>query len=66
MLAALLANINRDTKKRPKPFTADDFMPEFAPDDKEPMSWETMKQFAMAMNAAMGGKTGKRNNGNDR
>lgn len=25
--ASLLANIHRDTKKRPEPFTAEDFMP---------------------------------------
>ena len=30
----LLANINRDTKKKPTPFTIKDFMPDFNP--KEP------------------------------
>lgn len=28
-LAALLANINRDPKKTPRPYTADDFMPDY-------------------------------------
>lgn len=27
MIAAILANVNRDTKKRPEPFTIDDFIP---------------------------------------
>jgi len=27
--SATIANVNRDTKKRPNPFTANDFIPEF-------------------------------------
>ena len=44
---ALLANINRDDKKRPQPFTIDDFMVRFG-DDVPPAppkkTWQEMKQ----------------------
>jgi hypothetical protein len=50
---ALLANVNRDTKKRSRPYTAKDFMPEWSP--KQPQSWQDMKAMARALTKAFGG-----------
>lgn len=57
---ALLAEINRDTKKRSQPFTAADFMPKFG-DPEEPveesevMPWERQLKVIEMWNAAVGG-----------
>lgn len=53
IIASVLANVNRDAKKHPKPFTPQDFMPVFERPD--PMS--TSDQIAMIemLNAAFGG-----------
>jgi hypothetical protein len=48
-ILCMLANINRDTKKHPKGFTVDDFMPET--EDKPKADWRA--QLA-AMKAAFG------------
>jgi hypothetical protein len=50
---ALLANINRDSKKRSKPYTAQDFLPQWRP--REPQSWQDMKNMARALTKAFGG-----------
>lgn len=50
MLLALLANVNRDRKKRPKPFTLQEFMPDFwkRPDtEKKASAAEIMAKFKL-------------------
>lgn len=46
MIAATLANVNRDPKKRPAPFTISDFMPKYGQPDEDPirMSQKEIKQ----------------------
>ena len=34
-ISCILANVNRDTKEHPKPFTIADFMPKYDPFDEE-------------------------------
>jgi hypothetical protein len=52
-LMALTAEINRDKKQRPEPFTASDFMPLFGllkekPREMSPMETDLMLKFAAA------------------
>lgn len=64
-ICSTLANCNRDSKQRPKPFEIDDFRLHFGEEEeKEPvvMSEEAMRQFAQNMTAAMGGEVKKRGN----
>lgn len=44
MIASTIANANRDTKKRSKPFTPEDFMPQRIEPQKEEQSWEDQAQ----------------------
>ena len=49
-LAALIANINRDEKKRSSPYTPDDFMPKF--EGRAPVqhqTWEDQKAIFKAL-----------------
>lgn len=57
MLAALIANVNRDPKKRKKAFTVEDFMPKFGTQAGagEEMSPETMTAYVAMMNELFGG-----------
>lgn len=58
MLAALLAEINRNKKKRRKPYTAQDFMPEYKP-TRSGNGQQTPNQMLALVeiwNAAFGGK----------
>lgn len=56
MLAALIANVNRDPKKRKKAFTVKDFMPTFgAPAQTDEISPETMTAYVAMMNELFGG-----------
>lgn len=32
IIASMIANVNRDSKRRPEPFTAADFMPKYGPE----------------------------------
>lgn len=51
MVAATVANANRDPKKRKKAFTVKDFI--FRIEDKQPGDWQTMKaRFAHAATVA--------------
>lgn len=61
-LMALIANVNRDTKKQHKPFDIKDFMLEFIPvdDDSETpkpraKSWESLLATVVMLNTALGG-----------
>lgn len=53
ILSALIANANRDRKRRRRPFKPAEFMPQF---DKEPQSGADMLQMAVLLNEALGGK----------
>ncbi len=54
ILAALIANANRDPKRRPQPFEAREFMPVFA--ERADQTPEEMEDFAAALVAASGGE----------
>lgn len=58
MVCSVLANIYRDSKKRPKPFTPADFMPTKAKPKQQ--SWQDMKAIGKLLTRAMGGKIVKR------
>ena len=53
IVAATVANANRDAKKRKRPFGPEDFMPKFEP--KAPQSTEEQLQIVEMLNAALGG-----------
>jgi hypothetical protein len=55
--AALIANANRDSQKRPTPFTAEDFLAVQRPREEQ-QSWQAMKQAAKAFAAGFGKKKG--------
>lgn len=56
MIAALIANVNRDTKKRSEPYDVEDFFPRYVSTTAEeaaPVDLESkIKSWATAMNAA--------------
>ena len=59
MIAALLANIHRDDKKRPQPFMPEDFFPRLTADAPKPVerqSWQQMLATVEMLNVAFGGK----------
>lgn len=59
MQASVLAEINRDKKKKPEPYTAADFMPDFGTasgDDDDGQTPEQMLALVVALNAAYGGR----------
>jgi len=53
MLASLIANVNRDKKRRPNPFLPKDFMPKFEHEEQTP---DQQLAFVEALNAMFGGK----------
>ena len=55
MIAALIANANRDPKRRSKPYQVDDFMPK----ERKKQTAEQMRDTVKVLHAAFGGK-GKR------
>lgn len=58
IVASVIANANRDAKKRHKPFAFKDFMPDFTP--KEPKSWKDILEVVKVANAVLGGREKKR------
>ncbi len=54
LICSLLANINRDTKKRRTPFEVKDFMPQRRP--LKPKTDEQMKDDLIALTIALGGE----------
>ena len=61
MVCAMLANVNRDTKKHPKPFQPDEFMPKRkAVTKRTRQPWQVMKQAAKGIALAFGGKIVKK------
>ncbi len=55
LICATMANLQRDTKKHPKPFKAEDFMPKSAV-KKPAQDWQSMKAQTMAIHKAITGK----------
>lgn len=51
-VCAVIANCNRDTKKRKKPFTPDDFMPK----EKKVQTWQEQLTIVEMLNEALQGK----------
>lgn len=54
LICSILANVNRDTKKRHKPFEPKDFMPQRRP--TKPKTDEQMKEDLAALTIALGGE----------
>ena len=54
-ICSVLANIHRDSKKKKKPFSEDDFMP-VKQEKKKPQSINTMAAILKAVTIANGGK----------
>ena len=57
IIAATFANVNRDKKKKPTPFKATDFMPDFEGEylAEEEMSEEEMIEFVKSMHERLSG-----------
>ena len=66
-LMALLANCNRDSKRKPSPYKPDDFMPDFdgkrKPQPRRAMTNEEMLAAAQRINRMMGGKVVRKKEG---
>lgn len=57
IVASTFANAHRDQKKRKKPFTAQEFMPEFAQAKRQPQqTWQEQLAIVEMLNKALGGK----------
>ena len=56
LIASILANANRDSKKKKKPFTIDDFMPKQKREKKKPMDINIMAEMLKAKCIASGGE----------
>jgi len=55
-LCSIIANVNRNPKKRPQAFSEEDFIPR--PKQRKKQTNEEMLQMVVAMNRAFGGKGG--------
>lgn len=53
VIASTIANANRDPKKRPKPFTPQEFMPGQKP---KRQTWQSQLEFIKMLNTAFGGE----------
>ncbi len=58
MLAATMANLHRDPKKRRRPYRPTDFMPK-RKEDGPRRSWKDLKAIARLWNRILGGREGK-------
>lgn len=64
MICCMLANINRDTKKRRKPYEVSDFMPKKKFEPKKAMKIEVMAEVLKAITIALGGEIDGNDGGN--
>lgn len=58
-IASLIANIYRDEKKKPAPYTPKDFMPDYAAKTEGPkpqQTWQRMKAIVKQNNRDLGGR----------
>jgi hypothetical protein len=56
LVCAIIANVNRDSKKKPEPFTPQDFMPQREQKPERELSPDDLLLQMRIMNAAAGGK----------
>ena len=55
-ILCMLANINRDKKKKPTPYKPKDFMPKNKLEDKKPMDFNVMAKMLEGFTIAHGGE----------
>ncbi len=53
IIASTIANVNRDPKKRRRPYKPQDFMPKF--DAEKTQDWQSQLAMVEMLNAAFGG-----------
>lgn len=58
MLASVIANVNRDSKKRRRPYEPQDFMPRREIPEQEEQSWEEQARILEMWAKALGAKYG--------
>lgn len=56
LVASVMAEIHRDTKRRAKPFQPGDFMPEWGQREEPGPAWQGMLKMVEMMNTMMGGQ----------
>ena len=61
IVASVIANVNRDPRKRPRPYRPEDFMPRFGAPRRQ--SWQEQLRIAEIITAAMGGEDRRRKDG---
>lgn len=59
-LCSIVANVNRDSKKRPQPFEVKDFMLQLDPKPKKRMSQDELKEAVLGLASAFGAKPSKK------
>ena len=52
LICSVLAEVNRDRKKRKKPYKVEDFMPK----ERKQQTWEQQLKFVEILNKALGGE----------
>lgn len=55
IIAAVIANVHRDHKRRPQPYRPEDFMPDFGRERPE-QTWQQQLGIVQMLNAAFGGQ----------
>ncbi len=55
IVASVIANVNRDPKKRRRPYKPEDFVPRFESERRQ-TSWREQLQFVEMLNTALGGR----------
>lgn len=63
IIAATIANANRNPKKRPRPFTPADFMPKVNQRPQKVQSWQEQLKIVEMLNAAFGGRDLRKDKG---
>lgn len=56
LVASVIANVNRDAKRRPAPYQVDDFMPKRGGEPREQKNWQQLLKTVELINAALGGE----------
>jgi len=58
IVAATIANVNRDPKRQKKPFRPQDFMPRWEPEKRKEQTWEEQLEVVRMLHVAFGGEVG--------
>ena len=56
LITSMVANTARDPKKHRKPYQPSDFIPDLDGEDKQPLSWEALKEKTSMVFASLGGR----------